>query len=85
MSISLNQINAISFLQRRLETIHFFTCWGIRTNAVSDNGGHFASYAFKELANKYGFLHMTSSLHYPQVNVGVKTSVKTAKNNFETA
>ena len=35
---------------------------------ISDNGGQFASEAFRKFASTYGFYQFFSSPHYPQAN-----------------
>ena len=46
-----------------------FSCHGVPSVLMSDNGPQFDSRDMKEFANAYGFQHITSSPHYyPQSN-----------------
>lgn len=51
--------------------------------ARSDNGPLFASCAFRDFANTYGFTHVTSSPHYPHSNGFIESQVKSVKWTFE--
>ena len=48
----------------------------------SDNGSQYASAAFTEFIEEWGFQHTTSSLHYPASNGFVETMVKIIKTSF---
>ena len=46
----------------------FFARHGIPEVVMSDNGPQYAAETFKQFADKYGFIHVTSSPRYPQSN-----------------
>ncbi|XP_065902585.1 uncharacterized protein [Dysidea avara] len=50
-----------------------FSCHGVPSVLMSDNGPQFDSSEMKEFANTYAFQHITSFPHYPQSNVWVRT------------
>ena len=52
---------------------------GCPTRVVSDNGGHYSSFAFRKFAEAWGFDHVTSSPHYPQSNGFIERQVQTVK------
>ena len=53
-----------------------FSCHGVPSVLMSDNGSKFDSSVMKEFANTYGFQHITSSPHYPQSNGLAERTVK---------
>ena len=58
---------------------------GIPERVVSDNGGHYSSFAFRRFAEAWGFDHVTSSPHYPQSNGFIERQVQTIKNTLKKA
>ena len=46
---------------------------------MSDNGGHYSSFAFRKFAEAWGFDHVTSSPHYPQSNGFIERQIQTVK------
>ena len=57
-----------------------FARHGIPETVVSDNGPQYCSEMFKEFAREYGFVHVTSSPHFPQSNGEAERAVRTVKN-----
>ncbi|CAL8139314.1 unnamed protein product [Orchesella dallaii] len=60
-----------------------FARHGVPEEVISDNGPQFhpvKTSPFRTFAKEYGFIHTTSSPHYPQSNGFVENGVKIAKN-----
>lgn len=53
--------------------------FGIPEVVRSDNGPQFAAAEFADFAQDYGFVHATSSPHYPQSNGEVERAIRTIK------
>ena len=62
-----------------------FSEQGIPQVVRSDNGPHYDSQNFKVFAQQYGFIHVTSSPHYPRSNRFIEAHVKTVKNTLKMA
>ena len=60
-------------------TKSIFARHGIPEIVVSDNGPQFTSSTFKDFANKYEFIHRTSSPYHPQGNGEAERAVRTIK------
>ena len=60
-----------------------FSCHGIPSTLVSDNGPQYDSHEMKQFAESYGFCHLTSSPHYPQANGQAERAVRTVKGLLE--
>ena len=57
-----------------------FARYGIHDGLISDNGPQYTSSAFTDFSKSYGFVHNTSSPHFPQANGEAKMAVQTIKN-----
>ena len=58
---------------------------GILELVISDNGPQFISKVFLDFSNRFGFVHLTSSPHYPQGNGEAERAVQTIKNLIKKA
>ena len=63
-----------------MKTKNILSRHGIPEKIISDNGRQFTSRDFQDFAEKWGFVHVTSSPHYPQANGMAERAVKEAKN-----
>ena len=62
-----------------------FARHGIPVEVKSDNGPQYSSYEFQEFAKNWGFVHTTSSPHYPQSNGLAEKAVNIVKNILKKA
>ena len=62
-----------------------FSCHGVPTTCISDNGPCYASAQFAEFARAYEFTHVTSSPRYAQANGAAERAVQTAKSILKKA
>ena len=56
---------------------------GIPELLISDNGLQFISKVFLDFSNRFGFVHLTNSPHYPQGNGEAERALQTIKNLFK--
>ena len=64
-------------------TKRIFSEHGSPDRVISDNGGHFASHAYRLFADKWGFDHITSSPHFPQSNGFIEHQIQTVKRTMK--
>ena len=62
-----------------------FVRYGIPDELLSDNGPQYASSASTDFRKSYGFVHTTSSPHFPQTNGEAERAVQTIKNLLKKA
>lgn len=62
-----------------------FSEFGIPDKLVSDNGPHFANFAFKDFANAWQFTHATTSPRRPQGNGFIERQIQTIKSILKKA
>jgi hypothetical protein len=67
------------------KTKSVFARHGVPEKVVSDNGPQYSSQEYMNFANKWGFIHLTSSPRYPQSNGLAEKFVQTAKSLLEKA
>lgn len=60
-------------------TSSIFARHGIPELVISDNGPQYTAASYARFAMQYGFIHHTSSPHYPQGNGEAERAVKTVK------
>ena len=79
MGRSCTSIGAITYFKE------LFGSYGSPEMLYTDNGPQFDSYAFKEFAKRWSFIHTTSSPRYAQSNGFAERMVQTVKNTLRKA
>ena len=79
MGRSCTSIGAITYFRE------LFGSYGSPEILYTDNGPQFDSYAFKEFAKRWSFVHTTSSPRYAQSNGFAERMVQTVKNTLRKA
>ena len=64
-------------------TKQIFSEQGVPSKVISDNGRHYSSECYREFAEKWGFIHVTSSPYYPQSNGFIERTIQTVKNTMK--
>ena len=59
-----------------------FSRFGVPDTLVTDNGPCFASSEFAKFADRWNFVHVTSSPRYPQSNGKAENAVRTVERLF---
>lgn len=62
-----------------------FCCTAALDVLWSDSGSHFTSKLFNDFSNQWGFVHKSSSLHYPQSNGKIEATVNSMKKIIRTS
>ena len=62
-----------------------FAEFGIPDKVISDNGPQYSSAVFSDFAQRYNFIHTTSSPHFPQSNGKAERHVGTVKKTLQKA
>ncbi|XP_063404228.1 uncharacterized protein K02A2.6-like [Mytilus trossulus] len=70
----LSSSNTICYLKKQMSR------FGYIDQLITDNGPQFACREFAQFAKEYGFVHTTTSPHYPQANGQAERFVQTVKN-----
>ena len=66
-------------------TADIFSEHGSPAKVLSDNGGHYDCANYRNFAESWGFEHVTSSPHYPQLNGFIERSIQTVKRTLKKA
>ena len=70
----LSSSNVICYFKKHISR------FGYIDKLITDNGPQFASGDFAKFAKEYGFIHITTSPHFPQANGQAERFVQTVKN-----